>query len=206
MINKYLKDYLKNEIIPIYNNLDLAHQSDHVYKVIKKSLKIAKDYDVNLEMIYVIAVFHDVGLITNRKNHHIIGGEMLLNDSYLNAYFSKDELKIMSEAVEDHRASNDKPPRSIYGKIIAEADRSDNYLEVIERTVQYGIANHPNLSFEESYQRILLHIEDKYGENGYLKVWLNTKGVNRMLSTIRKLLKNEKKLKKLIYMFYHQNR
>lgn len=206
MINKYLKDYLKNEIIPIYNNLDLAHRSDHVYRVIKKSLKIAKDYDVNLEMIYVIAVFHDVGLITNRKNHHIIGGEMLLNDSYLNAYFSKDELKIMSEAVEDHRASNDKPPRSIYGKIIAEADRSDNYLEVIERTVQYGIANHPNLSFEESYQRILLHIEDKYGENGYLKVWLNTKGVNRMLSTIRKLLKNEKKLKKLIYMFYHQNR
>lgn len=200
MINENLKAYIKLNILPKYQTLDLAHSGNHVYDVIEKSLEIAKDYNVNLDMVYTIAAFHDLGLIVEREKHHIIGGEMLYDDIIIKSLFTFEELIIMKEAVEDHRASSKNPPRSIYGKIIAEADRSDTMDTVIERTILFRIKN--NESFEMIYPDVLKHIEDKYGENGYLKVWLDTKYTKKMLSDIRTLLKNQKEFKKYTKAIY----
>lgn len=80
-------------------------------------------------MVYVIAEFHDLGLLINRKYHHIHGGIMLENDEFINSYFNSDEIKIMKEAVEDHRVSSKNPPLSIYGMVIAETDRMNHLKE-----------------------------------------------------------------------------
>ena len=45
--------------------------------------------------------------------------------------------------VEDHRASTDHEPRSIYGKIVAEADRIIDPDITLRRTVQYGLKQNP---------------------------------------------------------------
>src|SRR5690554_1412253 len=116
-IDPLLIEYCERNIIPKYKLLDLAHQPNHVFDVIEKSLIIAKDYDVNIQMIYVVAVFHDIGLLVNRKTHHIDGGKILKDDVFIQNYFTTDEIVIMKQAVEDHRASNDDAPRTIYGKI-----------------------------------------------------------------------------------------
>lgn len=188
MINRRLKAYIQLNILPKYQLLDKAHSGNHVDDVIKTSLEIAKDYDVNLNMVYAIASFHDIGLIVERDKHHIIGGEMLFNDVFMNSFFTKIELGIMKEAVEDHRASSKESPRSIYGMIVAEADRSDTMDTIIERTILFRAKN--NESFESIYPDVFLHIKEKYGENGYLKVWLETKYTKKMLTDIRGLLKN----------------
>ncbi len=49
----------------------------------------------------------------------------------------------MREAVEDHRASTDHEPRSLYGKIVAEADRIIDPDTTLRRTVQYGLKQNP---------------------------------------------------------------
>lgn len=200
MINQELKKYIETTILPKYQTLDLAHRGNHVYDVIETSFDIAKDYDLNLDMIYTIAAFHDVGLVIERQRHHIIGGEMLFEDPFINKYFTIEQIKIMKEAVEDHRASSKHPPRSIYGKIIAEADRSDTMDTVIERTILFRLKQ--NESFETMYPDIYQHIVEKYGENGYLQVWLETKRTKKMLEDIRKLLLDPKEFKSYVKRKY----
>lgn len=204
MIDNDLIAYLENNIIPLYNKLDGAHQSDHVYKVILQSLEIAKDYKVNLNMIYTIAVFHDLGLLVDRKNHHIIGGAMLESDSYIKEYFNNDEIKIMKEAVEDHRASNKNMPRSIYGAIIGEADRNSDVENIIRRCFLFDIDKYGISNFNNSYQRVKLHVIEKYGKDGYLQVWLSTKKVTDALKKIENMLKDNDIFENYCYQIYQE--
>lgn len=202
MIDLKLKNYIEENIIPIYEQLDKAHKSNHVYNVIESAFYISKNYDVDLNMIYVICAFHDIGLIENREKHHIIGGEMLMNDNFINNYFNNENLTIMKEAVEDHRASIKNPPRSIYGKIIAEADRTNSIEEVIERCILFAVSKNKTYNFEDIFIHVNNHVIDKYGKDGYLKVWLKTELVEKMLFDIRELLKNPKEFKDYCYNIF----
>ena len=202
MINHELKTYIEFKVLPKYKLLDMAHSGNHVQDVIDKSLEIAKDYDVDLNMVYTIAAFHDIGLIVERARHHIISGEMLVEDNFIKKFFTLEQLLIMKEAVEDHRASSKNSPRSIYGKIVAEADRSDTMDTVLERSILFR-AKHSE-SFEMIYPDIYEHIVNKYGESGYLQVWLDTKYTRKMLSDIRALLKNPTEFKEHTKNLYNK--
>jgi uncharacterized protein len=201
-MEKELLTYLYNKIIPLYRHFDDAHQMDHVEKVIENSIEIAKPYEVNHDMVYVIACYHDIGMQFGRNDHHITGGLFLYNDQELSKYFTKEQRRIMKEAVEDHRASNDEPPRSIYGKIIAEADRDIDIEIVVTRTIQYGFKHYPDSDEEEHIERAYQHIEEKYGPNGYLKLWLETKKNRDGLNKIHHLLSDSKTLRTLIFEHY----
>ena len=48
---------------------------------------------------------------------------MIRADRQLAAWFTPQEIEIIAQAAEDHRASAKSKPRSIYGMIVAEADR-----------------------------------------------------------------------------------
>lgn len=95
--------------------------------VIRQSLEIAWHYAVNIEMVYAIAAFHDLGLAIDRKTHHLESGRIVREYQRLVEWFTQEEIETMAQAVEDHRASLDHEPRSIYGKIVAEGDR---YIEL----------------------------------------------------------------------------
>ena len=136
-INPEIMTYIQHNIVPQYSYCDKAHNLEHINKVIQNSLAIAPDYDIDMNMLYVIAAYHDVGLSQGRENHERTSAAFLLADSKLKQWFSKDELRLMAEAVEDHRASNDYEPRSIYGRIILEADRDVEYITILTRTIQY---------------------------------------------------------------------
>lgn len=190
-INSDLKEYIQKNIMPQYNNFDKGHGVDHVQKVISSSLRIAKDFDVNINMIFTIAAYHDIGLSDGRKYHHITSGHILEQDEQLKKHFDDQQIILMKQAVEDHRASNDYEPRSIYGKIVAEGDRDITLDKIVYRTMQYGKKNLPHYSYEQHFERLYEHIESKYGENGYLKLWLNTEDNINGLKEIRELLKNK---------------
>ncbi len=73
-------------------------------------------------MVYTVAAYHDLGHHIDGKNHEKVSAEMLLADENLREFFSEEEIRIMTEAVYDHRASMEGEPRSIYGKIVSSAD------------------------------------------------------------------------------------
>ena len=100
----------------------------------------------DIDMAYTIAAYHDLGLEGPRAIHHLTSGKILMADARLKRWFSADQIKLMKEAVEDHRASASHAPRSIYGKIVAEADRNLEPETVFRRTIQFGISHYPEKS------------------------------------------------------------
>lgn len=167
-----LREYIDNHILPLYDGFDKAHQREHALTVLHESMRLAERYDVVLDMVYAIAIYHDTGLHVGRKTHHLESGRIVREDKALRQWFSEEQIEIMAEAVEDHRASADHEPRSIYGRIVAEADRNIDIHTIIARTVQYGLAHYPELDRTGHIQRALEHIDAKYSRHGYLKLWI----------------------------------
>ncbi len=197
-----LMKYVQQEIIPVYDTFDKAHKTDHVEKVIAENLRLAQHYPVNYNMVYVTAAYHDTGLSGGREYHHLLSGEIIMSDPELRLWFTEAELLIMKEAVEDHRASNKQPPRSIYGRIVAEADRIIDPDVTLRRTVQYGLSHYPELTMEEQYSRFRKHLSGKYGEKGYLRLWIPESDNAARLSELRLLIGNEKELKTVFHRIY----
>ena len=167
-----MKQYIETEILPRYEAFDKAHQRDHADYVIGQSLELAKHYDVDMDMVYAIAAYHDTGLAVDRKTHHIESGKIVRNDRRLDEWFTPEQIETMAQAVEDHRASNKNEPRSIYGKIVAEADRQIDGMTILRRTIQFGLNHYPELDREGHWERTLEHIYEKYAEGGYLRLWI----------------------------------
>lgn len=172
MVTLEIMNFVEQEILPRYNNFDRAHSIRHANSVIMSSLVLAKKTGANEDMAYVIAAYHDLGLEGPRAIHHLTSGKILIADKRLLRWFSSEQIRIMKEAVEDHRASASKAPRSIYGKIIAEADRELEPDTVMRRTIEYGLDHYPEKDTEEHFQRFAEHLDDKYSANGYIKLWI----------------------------------
>ena len=199
-----LKEYIESEIIPRYDNFDGAHKRDHVRSVIRQSQELSKYYDVNPEILYAAAAYHDLGLCEGREKHHLVSGRIIREDKTLLNWFSVEEIEVIAEAAEDHRASNETPPRSIYGKIIAESDRLIDPETVIRRTVQYGFSHYPQMNREQMWERTLTHLQKKYGYGGYLKLWIPESSNACRLEELRKIIADEKRLRSMFDRFYDE--
>ena len=201
-INTEIQDYVERNIIPLYDRFDKAHRRDHVRMVIEQSMALAAQMDVDADMVYVIAAYHDIGLCEGRERHHIVSAQMLLADVMLRKWFTESQLRTMAEAVEDHRASSDHVPRSLYGRIVAEADRFIDPDTVVRRTVQYGMEQYPELDKEGHYERMVQHLREKYGRGGYLHLWFEHSPNAERLEILRQIIDDENILKKKFEEYY----
>ena len=190
-----LVEFVESKILPRYASFDKAHNTEHVVRVIRRAMELALKVGADLNMVYVIAAYHDLGMSGQRAVHHIEGGRILYTDARLKKWFSQDQLKIMKEAVEDHRASASRAPRSIYGKIVAEADRDMEPDTVFRRAVQFGLSNYPQYSKEEQWKRFQEHMENKYSVNGYIKLWVQGSENERNLNVVREIIANPQRLR-----------
>lgn len=196
MLDKDIVRYVEDTIIPRYADFDKAHQIDHVEMVIEQSLGLAAhEPTADLNMVYVIAAFHDLGLVNGRENHHTDSRRILETDEFVKGHFSAEQIRLMGEAVEDHRASKSGKPRNVYGLIVAEADRFIEPETIIRRTIQYGLKHYPELDREAHYLRTVEHLKDKYGPNGYLKVWLPYSDNASRLEDLRRIIADPVRLR-----------
>lgn len=191
-----LVEFIETKILPQYAAFDAAHNMEHVTRVIRHSLELVKVTGADVNMVYAIAAYHDLGMSGPRAVHHITGGKILAADARLKKWFSPEQLKVMREAVEDHRASASHSPRSIYGKIVAEADRDIEKDIVIRRTIQYGLANYPQLDHEGHWKRFKEHMDNKYSKDGYIKLWIPNSPNALRLNELRNLIANPAELRK----------
>ena len=127
---------------------------------------------VDRSVLKMAAACHDLGLVNGRDRHHLDSGEIIRNDTNLRNWFSDAEIETIAQAAEDHRASGDKEPRCIYGKLVAEADRLIDPQTIIKRTIQFGFKHYPHLGREGHIERAISHLKEKYGRGGYLKLWI----------------------------------
>ena len=201
-----LMEFVEQNILPRYNAFDKAHNLVHANRVIKNSLTLALSTGADINMAYAIAAYHDLGLEGPRAIHHLSSGKILMADRRLRRWFSEEQIKIMKEAVEDHRASASHAPRSIYGKIVAEADRDMEPDNVFRRTIEYGLDHYPEKSHEEQWQRFLQHMEQKYSSHGYIKLWLPNSPNEKYLRQIRETINNPKVLREAFERIFRETR
>lgn len=202
-LNPALKSYVEAEILPRYDHFDRAHQRDHIDTVIAQSAALAdllerQGVSVDRDMVYVIAAYHDLGVVNGREHHHTDSGKILMADPVLKRYFTEEQLVTMKEAVEDHRASATQSPRSLYGRIVAEADRQIEPRTIVLRTVQYGLEHYPQLDKAGHLARAKAHLAEKYGEGGYLKLWFPDSDNARKLAELRAMMADREALDALL--------
>ena len=202
-MNKDLKNYIEKNIFPEYEKNEKAHGIEHIKYVIDRSFELVEEnnLNVNKDMVYTIAAYHDIGHHIDPKNHEELSAEIMSKDENLKNFFNKEELNIIKEAIEDHRASSKTDPRSIYGKIVSSADRN-TILEVpLRRTYEYRIAHSPNESLEKIVEESRKHLIDKFGKDGYAKekMYFEDEDYKKFLKEISELCENKEKFKKAYY-------
>lgn len=190
-LNEELVEYIEKKIFPLYDRNEFAHGINHIKTVIRRSLELANGYDVDFNIVYTVAAYHDLGHFIDRKRHEIISAEMFMKDENIKRWFADEQRMVIKEAIEDHRASCNHVPRTIYGKIVSTADRTivdmDN---TIKRSYTYGKKNYIGLSEEEQFDKVYEHLVEKYGESGYAKVYLEDKEFDEAVSKLRQALEN----------------
>ncbi len=197
-------EFIETQILPQYAKFDKAHNMEHVTRVIRRSLELANRTGADTNMVYTIAAYHDIGMSGPRAIHHITGGKILMQDARLKRWFSAEQIKMMKEAIEDHRASASRAPRSLYGKIVAEADRDIVPEQVFRRTVQYGLSNYPELDKEHQWLRFREHMEQKYSIHGYIRLWIPGSPNEEKLNELRNVIANEKALREQFERFFSE--
>ncbi len=205
-MNKELIKYIETNIIPRYKKNDKAHRESHVRTVIGNSMLIAEKYDVDKNIVYTAAAYHDLGLEVERERHEIFSKEVMLNDKKLDEFFNKEEKDIIAHAILNHRASSKVEPSSIYGKIVADADRDLIPVHIIERTILFSLDNCPEYDKKDHFIRSREHIEGKYGEEGYLKLWLDSEVNNKRLEKLRNLISDENSFRRVFEYYFEKHK
>ena len=199
-----IRDFLEREIVPFYDNFDAGHGRDHVHTVMSQSLSLASHYpEVDTCLLLTAAAYHDLGLAFGRDEHHIHSARIVRDDQRLRHWFNEEEIIIIAEAAEDHRASSGHEPRTIYGRIVAEADRIIDSETIVRRALQYGMSHEPGLDREAQYRRLMDHMLEKYAEGGYLKLWIPYGDNARRLKEFRQTLADEQAFRALFDNIYN---
>ena len=196
--------FIERSVLPRYAAFDSAHNMEHVMSVIKASVSLAEKMGVDVDMAYAVAAYHDLGLEGPRAIHHLTSGKILKADKRLEKWFSPQQIDMMKEAVEDHRASSSHVPRNVYGKIVAEADRDLRPETVFRRTVQFGLDHYPEMSEEEHWNRFLEHMQHKYSVNGYIKLWIQGSESERNLKELRDIINDKARLREVFDKLYKE--
>lgn len=191
-INKDLKSYIENNIFPIYKKNDLGHGVEHIKYVIERSIRFSEQFeDIDLDVVYTIASFHDIAHYIDKDNHEILSAKVFYENEYMKNFFCDEQRKIIKEAIEDHRASLEYEPRSDYGKIISSADRNVDIISSLKRTHAYTTKHYPDLDLDQMITRAYNHISKKFGDFGYAKVWLVDAEFDNFKDDVKELLKDK---------------
>lgn len=219
-INATLEKYIFEEVVPRYASFDAAHKEDHALTVIRQALELLDGREswaaaqadvepfwlapVDRAMLLTAAACHDLGLVNGRERHHLDSGIIIRADSRLKKWFNEEQIEVIAQAAEDHRASGKGAPRSIYGMLIAEADRVIDQETIIRRTIQFGLKHYPDLCREGQLQRAREHLVEKYGRGGYLRLWIPWSSNATRLNALQDLIADPEALTSTIDMIFNK--
>lgn len=217
-INSTLEKYIFEEVVPRYASFDAAHKEDHALTVIRQALELLDGRDswaaaqadveplwltpVSRAMLMTAAACHDLGLVNGRERHHLDSGIIIRADQRLREWFTEEQIEVIAQAAEDHRASGKGAPRSIYGMLIAEADRVIDQETIIRRTIQFGLKHYPDLCRDGQLQRAKEHLVEKYGRGGYLRLWIPWSSNASRLDALQDLIADPEALKLEVSRIY----
>ena len=198
-VDNTLKKYISDKILLQYDLNDIGHNKNHIEYVLKRALEISKDYSVDYNILYTCVCFHDIACYINREQHEILSADIAYKDEFLNNLFSNDEIIIIKEAIEDHRASSNNIPRNIYGTILSSADRNISIKDFLISSLFYKAIDINSLDINKAIGNSYNHAIDKFGKNGYAvnKFYVYDKKYKQFLNDLQYLIDNRDEFVKL---------
>lgn len=195
-MDKKLKEYINKEIKSKYKTFDKGHNISHFNFVTKNCINygkqlIEKGENIDLDIAFIVGAFHDIGLINGRENHAKSSGEFVRNDKVLKEFYDEKTIEMIAQAVEDHSSHLDYEPRSIYGKIVSDADRNNSVYLVFSRPIKYALKNEKGLTKQEHLERVYDFVQKKFGRNGYVKYHLDIEDTTKEQQAVWGLLDNK---------------
>lgn len=205
-VNPKLIEYMEKEIFPIYRTFDKGHDLKHIKSVISRAFELAEGIDnLDANLVYASAALHDIGIQVERKHHALHSAEFVRNNSKLKEFFSEDEIKILSEAVEDHSTSRGVEPRSIYGKIVCDADKDNNIEISLLRAYEFTKRYFPNYTVEECYKNVFEQLQYKFGKQGKVRYWINSQKQQDFMKSMHELAQDENKFNSFLTKVIKKN-
>lgn len=212
-VNPKLRKYIEESIFPLYDLNGPSHGIKHIKEVIERSFQIIEEYEkneknpvkINYDLAYIIAAYHDIGDHIDRKKHHIISGEIMFEDNNLDEFISPEEKIKAKEAIEDHRASNKKLPRSIYGRIVLTADRNDSIPNFFIRRINFCLERHPEYSKEQVIKEIYDSTIKKFGKDGYANEkpgYMPSEKLKEYFKILHELIEDKDEFHRLSELYY----
>ena len=150
LIKKEVKDILKN---------DPAHDFQHVLRVYRNTEKICHEENIDSKLVLCAALLHDVVSYPKsdkRSKLSSIESAVKAKKILKKFNFPENEIKIISDAIEDHSFSRNVVPKTIEGKILQDADRLDALGSI-------GLAR--VFATSGSLNRAFYHPDDPFCEN-----------------------------------------
>lgn len=170
-INEDLKKYIEKNVFPKYEKY-YSHGMIHINNVINNMLMLADYYNLDKNMSYIVAAYHDIGLNIDRENHEYESGKILENDLELKKFFDNKQIAIMKEAIEDHRGSRKIRPRNFYGECLSDSDRDFDIEILAKRQIATSLKNYPELkTFDEHFERCYEYICKRINDKGNFNLW-----------------------------------
>lgn len=200
-VKKDLNAYIIQNILPEYEKFDKGHDIKHVTEVIFRSFKIISklpDCDtIDCNIVYAVAAYHDFGIKINRKNHAHYSGIFVRQDKKLKEFFTDDEIEIIAQAVEDHSTSLNKEPRNIYGKIVCDADKDDDYMEGLKRAYEYTKVYYPEYTYEQARDNCFDQLNKKFGKDGLVCYYILDENNSEFVKMMKKMAEDKALFEKI---------
>lgn len=108
-----------------------AHDMDHIMRVYNLALFLAKDEDVDMDVLKASVLLHDIARVkedsdpTGNTDHATLGAQMatpILQE--LN--FPEEKIKHIQTCIISHRSKTDNKPQTIEAQILFDADKLDS--------------------------------------------------------------------------------
>ncbi len=105
-----------------------AHNFDHVMRVYNLALHLAKNENVNLNVIKVAVLLHDIGGKKEvddptGKTDHAVESAKMAEPILKNLGYSKDKIKHIQDCIISHRYRTENKPQTQEAKIVFDADK-----------------------------------------------------------------------------------
>ncbi len=197
-INLELKDYVEKYILSQYDQNNVGgHGREHIETVTNRCFELIEEFNLNLDpdMVYAIASFHDLGYRIEPDNHEDVSSIMFLDDEFMKSFFNDFQRRLIAEAIIDHRASLEYEARSDYGKLVSSADREISVENMLKRSILFQADKHSAENptdlqvIDYSYKKL----SSKYGKAGYAKMYYPDAKYLAYLETMQELLADKNK-------------
>lgn len=198
-VDSKLRSYVEENVFPLWDENDKGHGPIHRTEVIRRIFALNETFHLNLNpnMLFAIASYHDVGKYIDHKRHHLIAAEKFMEDEGMRQFFTDDERKVIREAIEDHRSSKEDEPRSVYGKLISSADRNTTIEMVFIRSFFVAKDRMPDMNINEYLDYTVERLRKRYGEENPENMFFEDEVYQVFLKDMRSLLSRADDFKKL---------